>query len=170
MAAPDPLALLLALLLLQYLEHPGRLRVVDDDEVVVFVQRVGVVFVHLEEQVAHLVRPGHLRALQPVVHRLRDGEEGFVPFEQPPLDLHPEVAHQRDLGIQELRDAAAECRARNVEDARALETLRSFAELGDHLRADDGGIVAQGFGRRRYEVQHGAGPEDMRLMLPATGR
>ena len=63
-------------------------------------------------------------ALQRVVHELGGVEELLAPVDHLPLDLEPDVAHQRDQRVEDLRHAAAERGRRQVDDALALAAAR----------------------------------------------
>ena len=101
MTPPDPLALATRGVL-EHLEHRGRLRVVDHDDVVVVGQLGGVRVHPLPVGLAHLVVQMRLGALQRVVHRLGDVEEPVGPLDHDPGRLDAEVVHERDLRLEQL--------------------------------------------------------------------
>ena len=61
--------------------------------------------------------------------RLRDVEELVLAVDDPPLDVEPGVAHERNERVVDLGDAAAERGRREVEHALALERRRELADL-----------------------------------------
>ena len=78
------------------------------DEVVHVLERLGVEPVVLVEDGLLLGRQALRPALQAVVDSLRDVEELVLPVDDAPLDVETRVAHQRDQGVVDLGDAAAE--------------------------------------------------------------
>jgi hypothetical protein len=70
-------------------EQCRRLRIVDEVEVVFAVEFSGVGSDSIQVELSHLLGPGNLRALQPIVDELRDGEEVVGAFEDLPGDLEP---------------------------------------------------------------------------------
>ena len=77
------------------------------------------------------------------MHQLRRVEELLAPVDHLPLDVDADVAHQRDERVEDLRDAAAERRRREVEDALALQRLGELADLLDERPADDVRVVGE---------------------------
>ena len=123
MAAPDPVPAALT----RVLDHPGRLRVVDDHEVELALERLRVhAVVAAEDLLLLLGKPG-LGALERVVDRLRDVEELILAVDDAPLGVEPGVAHERDERVEDLGHAAAEGRRREVQHAPARERLRERA-------------------------------------------
>ena len=113
MAAPDPVRARI----LEVVDHPGRLRVVDDHEVVVIFELARVQLLIAPEDLPLLLGQPLRISLERVVDRLRDIPELLGPMDDPPLGLEPGVLHQRDQRVVDLRDATAESRRRQVHDA-----------------------------------------------------
>ncbi len=91
------------------------------------------------------------------MHELRDVEELLGAQDHLPVSVEPDVAHQRDDRVEDLRNAAAERRGVHVEDALALEGLRERADLLDGLLADDVGVVGQRPLAKGNFLEHEAG-------------
>ena len=122
----------------------GRLRVVDDDHVPVAVQALGVHRVVGVEHLPLLVGDRLLVALERVVHQLGDVEELLAAEDHVPVGVEADVAHQRHQRVEDLRDAAAERRRADVEDALALQRLGELADLArPGPAADEVGVVGQ---------------------------
>ena len=138
-AAPDPVVGVVA----RVLDHPGRLRVVDDHEVVLALERLGVHRVVAPEDLLLLLgQPGRV-ALERVVNRLRDVEELVLAVDDLPLRVEPGVAHERHERVEDLRDAAAERGGREVQDALAGEGLRQRADLVHEAASGDRSVVPE---------------------------
>ena len=120
-----------------------RLRVVDEDEVVGLGQFPGVGRDAFPVAVLHLERPRDLRALQRVVHRLRDREELVAPLEERPFHLEAEVVQERDVRVEQLRDAAPVGRRVDLEHARARERPCRLTESLDAVGAGVLGVVRE---------------------------
>ena len=97
-------------------------------------------------------------ALERVVHELRRVEELLAPVDHLPLDLEPDVAHQRHERVEDLRHAAAERGRAEVHDAAALQRLGQLADLLDERAADDVGVVGEALVGRARRLEHGAKP------------
>ena len=139
MTAPDPVIGVVA----GVLDHPGRLRVVDDHEVVLALERLGVHRVVAPEDLLLLLRqPGRV-ALERVVDRLRDVEELVLAVDDPPLDVKARVAHERHKRVEDLCHAAAEGRRRKVQNALAGEGLRQRADLVHQAASGDRSVVPE---------------------------
>ena len=94
-------------------------------------------------------------ALQRVVHQLRRVEELLAAVDHLPLDLEPDVAHQRHERVEDLRDAAAERGGRQVHDAPALQRLGELADLLDERAADDVRVVGEALVGEGDGLEHG---------------
>ena len=118
--APDPARASLA----GEPEQRGRLRIVDEDEVVAGVEAGGVRA--RRREVPRLVCVAELdgRPLQAVVDRLRHLEERLVAADDAPVGLQALVVEQRHHRTQQLRHPAAVRRRVEVEDARAAQRAR----------------------------------------------
>ena len=103
-AAPDPALRLLG----HEREQRGRLRVVHDAHVPAARELARVHLVVLRPGRPLLVGEVLRVALQRVVHQLRRVEELLAAVDHLPLGVEPDVAHQRDQRVEDLRDAAAE--------------------------------------------------------------
>ncbi len=153
-AAPDPAARLLR----HERVDRGRLRVVDDAEVPAARELARVHLVVLRPGRPLLLGEVLRVALEGVVHDLRGVEELLAPVDHLPLDLEPDVAHQRHERVEDLRDAAAERRGAQVDDAPALQRLGQLADLLHERAADDVGVVGEGLRGQRYWLEHGGKP------------
>ena len=101
----------------------------DDHEVVVVLELLRVLGVVAAEDLLLGLGQATLVALQRVVDRLRDGEELVGALDDPPLDVEPDVGHQRDERVVDLGDAAAERGRREVHDALAAQRLGEAVDL-----------------------------------------
>ena len=140
---------------LEVVDHPHRLRVVHDHEVVVV--RVELLRVQglVGDEDPFLLLGQPLRVpLQRVVDRLRDVEELVGAADDPPLCLESGALHQRDQRVVDLRDAAAERGRREVDDALPLERLREPADLVHEPARRDRRVVAQRFVTDVDELEH----------------
>ena len=84
------------------------------------------------------------RALQRVVHQLGRVEELLAAVDDLPLDVEPDVLHQRDERVEDLADAAAERGGRDVDDLAALQGRGELPDLVDQVPADDVRVVGRG--------------------------
>jgi len=102
-AAPDPLA---AVALLGADER-GRLRIVDDEDVLYELHALAVLLVVHEEDVEDLLGGVIVAAMERVVEALGDLEEIVSAGDDFPLSLNFDFLHERDESIEDLGDAAA---------------------------------------------------------------
>ena len=109
-----------------------RLRVVDDDVVVLVLELLRVERVVAVERLLLLRRQTERVTLERVVDRLRDREELVLAVDDPPLDVEADVLHQRDEGVVDLGHAAAERRRRDMDDSLPLERLGETADVVHH--------------------------------------
>ena len=93
--------------------------------------------------------------LQPVVHRLGDGEEFVAAVHHLPVGVDADAAQQGDVGGEELGDAAAVRGGVDVQHPRTLEWFRQFADLVDDLRADHPRVVVEVLLEQGDAVEHG---------------
>jgi hypothetical protein len=107
-----------------------RLRVVDDDDVVLLFKQLGVA--GRMPEIGPLVGVGQhpLRTLQRVVHRLRDREKLLVAGDELPVRYETEIAEQRDRRPQDLGHTAA---VRRCVDVKHPGALQRRGECLDHL-------------------------------------
>ena len=97
-------------------------------------------------------------ALERVVHHLGRVEELLAPVDHLPLAVEPDVDHQRDQRVEDLRHAAAERGRRDVEDALALQPLGALADLVDQRAADDARVVGEVLVGDGDGLEHGGAP------------
>ena len=116
-------------------EHRRRLWVVDHHEVVVAFEEQRVVEHLLEVDALHCRRPLDVGALQCVVHGLRDGEELVAAVHHLPVGVDADAAEQRDVGGQQLGDAAAVRGRVDVEHPRAPQRFGERSDAFDRPRA-----------------------------------
>ena len=142
------------------------LRVVDDHEVVVAVEQQRVVEDLLEVDALHRRRPLDVGALQAVVHGLRDREELVAAVHHLPVGVDADAAQQRDVGGQQLGDAAAVRGGVEVEDPRALQRLRrARGSVRSTSTPDDARVVVEVLFEQRDTVEHGVSGGAERLGL-----
>ena len=98
----------------------------DDDVVPAVLEQQRVVEDTLEVRAPHRRGPLDLGTLEPVVGFLGDGEELVAALEHLPLGLHADAAQQRDVGREQLGDAAAVRGGVEVEHPGALQGLREL--------------------------------------------
>ena len=153
MAAPDPA---LGLLRHQFVE-PCRLGVVHKADVPAVAQLTGVHLVEATPGVPLLGIEILGGALEGVMHQLGGVEELFAAVDDLPLAVEPDIAHQGDERVEDLRDPAAEGGRRDVHDTMALQRLGQLADLRDQLAAADVCVVAERLVRYRYGLEHAAG-------------
>jgi hypothetical protein len=132
-AAPHPARVARAL----HGQHGRRLRIVDDDEVVAVLEPLGVPRRRGEVGVTVGLAQRLRIALEPVVHRLRDPEEGLVADDHLPLDVQPEVAEERHARAQQLGDAAAVRRGVQLQDPCTAQALGLAVERLQDVDRDD---------------------------------
>ena len=113
-------------LVARVLEHGGGLRVVHHHVVPLALELQRVVEHALEVGALHLARPLDVGALQRVVDVLGDAEELVAAVDHLPLGLDAEVAQQRDVGREQLGDAAAVRGRVHVEHSLARERRREL--------------------------------------------
>jgi len=136
--SPDPVLTLPSSMVV---EKTSRLRIVDDDELIVARKLVGVHLVVPLPDRLHLVRKLDVHSLQPVVRRLGDVEELIGALNDPPLGIKSHVDHQRHQRLQHLGHAAAVGRGVDVHDAGAPKRLGHLHDLGNSLIAHNTSIV-----------------------------
>ena len=124
-------------------DHPHRLRVVHDHEVVVVRELARVQLLVAPEDLLLRLAEALRVSLQRVVDRLRDVEELLGAPDDPPLDLEARVLHQRDERVVDLGDAAAERGRRQMDDALARERLRQRADLVHQPARRDRRVVGE---------------------------
>jgi hypothetical protein len=119
---------------------------VHDDHVplVGVLQLVGVQPVVTHEHVLLVLRQRLRVALQAVVDRLGDVEELVAAVDHAPLGLDADVVQQRDQGVLDLGDAAAEGGGRQVQHALAAQRLGQRADLLGQRPAHDRRVVGKG--------------------------
>src|SRR5205085_1683332 len=66
----------------------------------------------------------------------------------------PDVAHQRNDCVEDLRNPAAEGGGAHMQDALALEVLRALADFLDRLAPGDVGVVREGLLAEWDFLQH----------------
>jgi len=123
---------------------------VDHDEVVVFVEHVGVLLVVARPDLAHLRRPLQQHPLQAVMHRLRDVKELVGAADHLPVGFEAEVRHQRHERGQNLGDAAAERRGVDVQHPRPAQPPGQFQNLSYARVADDRPVRLDASGSCRH--------------------
>ncbi len=150
-AAPDPAGRRLR----GRVDHRRRLRVVDDDDVVVAVELPRVLGVAAPVVLLLLLGQPLGIALERVVDGLRDVEEAVRGLDDPPFDLQPDVRHQRHERVVDLRHATAERRGRQVEHTLADERRGQLVDLGHQPRRRHRRVVRERFPSDVDEIQHG---------------
>ena len=99
--------------------------------------------------------PLHVRAaLQRVVDRLGHREELVAAVDDLPLGLDPEAAQERDVGGEQLGDAAAVRGGVDVEDPGTPEGLGERTDALDRLDAGDLFVVSQLLLQQRDALEH----------------
>ena len=131
------------------LDDRERLRIVDDDEVELVVERRRVERVVAAEDLLLGIRQAARVALERVVDRLRDLEELVLSENHPPFGVEAGVAHQRHERVVDLRDAAAVGGGGEMEHPLALERLRQRADLISQRRARERRVVGERLVGRR---------------------
>ena len=138
-AAPDPLRPVLGRV------HPegGRLRVVDDHEVVVVREAAHVhEVVPLEHRLVGVAQRARV-PLERVVHLLGDVEELVAAEHDLPVGLQAGVVHQGDEAVEDLRDAPAEAGGVDVQHPLALEGPGQRPDVGHQVAGHDAVVVGQ---------------------------
>ena len=125
------------------LAHRGRLRVVDDDEVVLAVERERVVDHPLEVDALHRGVPLDIGALQRVVHRLGDAEELVAAVDDLPVDFEAGVSRERDVGREQLGDATAVGGRVDVQDPGSVQRRRELTDAFNGPGLDDRLVVVE---------------------------
>ena len=164
-AAPDPAGRLLRHERVQR----GRLGIVDDADVPPARQLAGVHLVVALPDVPLLVRQVLRVALQRVVHELGGVEELLAPVDDLPLDVEPDVAHERHEREQDLRHAAAERGGRQVQHPLPGQRRRQLPDLLDERPADEVGVVGEALVGEWDGLEHER-PEDTRSAAAGRGR
>ena len=149
-AAPDPVRGAVG----EVLDHPGRLRVVDEHVVVLVGELLRVQGLEAAVDLLLRRRQAGRVALERVVDRLRRGEELVRAGDDPPLGIEPRVAHQRHERVVDLRHAAPEGRRRDVHQPLAAQGLREAADLLHQPARDDGRVVRERLLTDVDELQH----------------
>jgi len=114
----------------------GRLRVVDEDEVVLLLEPVGVEGVVGQVGLLRALGQRVAGALQGVVELLGHLEEALVAGDHLPVGVDPQPAQEGYLRAQELGDPAAVGGRVEVEDAGVTERPRELADLVEERRLD----------------------------------
>ena len=153
MAAPDPVRARV----FEVVDHPGGLRVVDDDEVVVVLELARVQLLVAPEDLPLLLGQALRVSLKRVVDRLRDVPELLGALDDPPLGLEPGILHQRDQRVVDLRDTASEGRRRQVHDTLPGERLGQPLDLVHEPTRRDGRVVGERLVSGIDELEHGLG-------------
>jgi len=153
-AAPDPVRVRVR----EMVDESCRLGIVDDHDVVVVVELLGVHRVVVPVDLLVGPRQAARVALERVVDRLRDCEEFVGPGHDPPLDVEADVLHERDQGVVDLGDAAAEGGRRHVDDALADQRLGKPANLVHHSARGERGVVRDGLISDVDALEHGESP------------
>ncbi len=134
--APDPFPFPVA----AEREKRRGLGIMDDHDLRLFEDRpqaLEVARVHLSPQLPFLVADMDRASLESVVERFRDREETSVSPDHFPAGVDPEIAHQGDHPLEDLRDAPAlACRV-HMDDPDPGELLPEPAQLRDHGGPDD---------------------------------
>ena len=150
MAAPDPVRGAVG----EVLDHPGRLRVVDEHVVVLVRELLRVQ--RLEAAVDLLLRRRQpdLVALERVVDRLRRGEELLRAGDDPPLGVEAGVPHQRHERVVDLRHAAAERGRGEVHEPLPAQRLGQPPDLLHQPTRGDGRVVRERLLSDVDELEH----------------
>ena len=154
----------------EVVDHPDGLRVVDDDEVVVVLELLRIQLLVAPEDLALLLVEPLRISLERVVDRLRDVVELLRAADDPPLDLEPGVLHQRDERVVDLRDAAAERRGRQVDDALAGQRLGEPPDLVHQAARRDRRVIRERLVSDIDELEHGLGGSYERTVAQHTAR
>jgi hypothetical protein len=136
------------------LDHARRLRVVDEHEVVLVAELLGVE--RLEAAVDLLLRlrqPGRV-ALQRVVDRLRDREELLGARDDPPLGVEAGVTHQRHERVVDLGHPAAERGRGEMHQPLPAQRLGEPADLLHQPARRDRRVVRERFLADVDELEH----------------
>ena len=126
----------------------------DDHEVGVVLELARVQLLVAKEDLAVFGREALRRALERVVDRLGDVEKLVAAVDHAPLGLDADVVQQRDQGVLDLGDAAAEGGGREMDDPLALERLGQSANLVHEAARRDRRVVAQSLVTDVYELEH----------------
>ena len=89
------------------------------------------------------------------MHGLGDGEELVAAVDHLPVGVDADAAQQRDVGGEQLGDAAAVGGGVDVEDPGALQRLGQRPDAVDRLDADDARVVAEVLLEQRDAFEHG---------------
>ena len=127
----------------------------DDDVVELALEQQRVVEHLLEVGALHRRGPLERRALQRVVHLLRDAEELVAAVDHLPLGLDAEIAQQRDVGGEQLGDAAAVRGGVHVQDPGTGERRGGGADALDRLVARDLAVVVEVLLQEWDAFEHG---------------
>ena len=103
-AAPDPFS---AVALFRADER-GRLRIVDDKNVLHELHTLAVLLVVHQEDIEDLLGGVVIAAMQSVVEPLRDFEKVVAAGDDLPLGLNFQLLHERNEPVEDLCDAAAD--------------------------------------------------------------
>jgi hypothetical protein len=136
-AAPDPGSPVPLLVV----DEGDGLGIVNEDDVGLVGQHIGVLAVDLAEEIPVVRRELFPDAVERVVHLLRDVEEPLVALDDVPAGPDAEVLEERQHAQEDLGHAAPDRGRVDVLDGPALEPFGEEAELVDRARADDGGII-----------------------------
>jgi hypothetical protein len=119
-AAPDPLGAAHT----DRVAERRRLRIVDEDDVVVGFKELCALPVDVQINRLVRLRERVCAALQGVVKRLGDREEVRRALDEPPVRLDAERIRQRNVPREQLRDTATEPGRVDVADADAVQLAR----------------------------------------------
>ncbi len=165
MTAPDPVRPALG----KVLDHPRRLRVVDEHEVVVVLELLRVQRLVAAEDLLLRLGQGLRIALEGVVDRLRRREELVAAVDDPPLGVQARVAHQRHERVVDLGHPAAERGRGQVHEPLAREGLRQPADLLHQAAGRDRRVIDERLLSDVDELQHGLERNRPRIAVGLRG-
>ena len=86
------------------------------------------------------------------MEQLRGVEELLAADHHLPLGLEPDVAHQRDERVEDLRDTPAERGRGEVQDPEPVELVGELADLLDQRTPNQVRVVGQGLMTNPYRL------------------
>jgi hypothetical protein len=92
------------------------------------------------------------------VDLLRGVEELVLTVNDPPLGIDAGADHQRDERVVDLRDAAAEGRRREMQDALSLQRRDEPRDLGGQAAPEERGVVGERLVSDVDRREHGSEP------------